>query len=362
MEEKTIISRSDVENPAVDETLDRLRRESDYREGRNAPPVEQIPVSFIYRSWFNLMLAGGLGAFLAWAVNEPYINENDKGNFEGQAILLIATVVSFTGLFIGAMEGILSKNFSRAFKAGGLGFLMPLAGMIASLMVMGLLSTILDPIAIKWIGEDALSEPFKHTEAFIVMVMRRTSLWVILGMTVGLGPGIGLKSKKMVLNGFLGGMIGGFIGGLLFDPVDFLFYGADMSHEANLSRMVGFTILGMATGGFIGLVETLTRDAWLLMTKGPLKGKQFIVFKNPTNIGSSPKCEIYLFRDSKIDEVHAKINIERDGYSLVDNDSKTGVVVNGLRINGYKKLLTGDSIEIGEMAFIYYEKEKKANK
>jgi hypothetical protein len=358
MEEKIIIERSDVENSRVDETLKRLSDESDFREGRNAPPVEQVPVSFIYRSWFNLMLAGGFGAFIAWAINEPYLSDLDPAGFEGRAILLLACVVSFTGLFIGAMEGILSKNFKRALKAGGLGFIMPLAGMIVAFIVIGLLSTILDPIALKWIGEDALNEPFKHTDAFIVMTMRRASLWVILGMTVGLGPGIGLKSKRMVLNGFLGGMLGGFIGGLLFDPIDFLLYGGDMSHEANLSRMIGFTILGLATGAFIGMVETLTRDAWLLMTKGPLKGKQFIVFKNPTTIGSSPQCEIYLFKDNMIDELHAKIHIERDGYSLEDNNSRTGVIINGIKISGYKKLKTGDTIEIGEMSFIYYEKDK----
>ena len=69
------------------------------------------------------------------------------------------------------------------------------------------------------------------------------------------------------------------------------------------------------SGLFVGLVESLTKDAWLLMIVGPLKGKQFIVYKNPTRIGSSPKCEIYLFKDPAIDPFHATINILRDFLS-----------------------------------------------
>jgi hypothetical protein len=358
MEEKIIIESFECKDPAVDATLARLQQEADFREGKNVPPVEDANVSLIYKGWFSLMLAGMLGAFIGWALIEPLVTDNDPG-VGGYILLMLFLVTGLTGLFIGCAEGILARNPLRAVRAGGIGFLMAIVGMGASLLVGGLFSSLTDEIARSVVGIQALSDPLHHTNAFIYMMVRRSMLWVFIGMGIGLGPGIGIKSKKMVLNGFIGGMLGGLIGGLLFDPIDLLFYSGQPDYQANISRMIGFTILGAGTGLFIGMVETLSKDAWLLMTDGPLKGKQFIVYKNPTTIGSSPQCEIYLFRDVAIDEVHAKIHIGRDGYLIEDNRSNGGVFVNGTRITNQQKLKSGDQIQIGSMSFIYSEKEKK---
>jgi len=83
----------------------------------------------------------------------------------------------------------------------------------------------------------------------------------------------------------------------LFDPIEQLFTTADGS--AWPSRMIGFTTIGLLVGMFVGLVELWTRTAWLLMRAGPLAGKQFVIYRNPTVLGSSPKADIYLFKDGR---------------------------------------------------------------
>jgi hypothetical protein len=189
-------------------------------------------------------------------------------------------------------------------------------------------------------------------------MISRSIAWAILFIAVGLGPGIALKSKKMAMNGFVGGMIGGAIGGLLFDPINYFISGGTMMKSAGLSRAIGFTVVGACAGLMIGLVETLAKEAWLLMTAGPLKGKQFIIYRNPTLIGSSPRCDVYLFKDPAVTEVHAAIHLVRDGYELEDKATQSGTFVNNVQIKK-KRLVNGDQIRIGSALFVYSEKEKK---
>ena len=86
------------------------------------------------------------------------------------------------------------------------------------------------------------------------------------------------------MNGLLGGVLGGLLGGLLFDPIDIML--SDHTN-ASLSRAVGFAIVGIMVGLFVGLVERWTKTAWVLMKAGPLSGKQFVIYRNPTVIGSA---------------------------------------------------------------------------
>ena len=59
----------------------------------------------------------------------------------------------------------------------------------------------------------------------------------------------------------------------------------------------------------IGIVELLTRDAWLRMTEGALAGKEFLIFRDVMNVGASPKSEIYLFNDPGVAPTHATLRM-----------------------------------------------------
>jgi len=359
MSDKIKISYEDLQNPKIDEVL---TQESSFRRGMGSKGDigETTRVSFIHKSWFYLLLAGLIGALIAWGVTEPYLGDTvEDEQSTAIALLMLLSMGGLVGLMVGSMEGILARNFSRSVKSGLIGLLIGFGGGIASIIIAGIVAQIIIPIGVAIVGAEAAQDPAHNFAGFILIVIVRSLIWTVLGMTVGLGPGIALKAKKLVLNGFIGGMIGGMIGGLLFDPINYFVSGGTMDTGVEISRAIGLGVIGATTGFMIGIVEMLTKDAWLLMTEGPLKGKQFIVYKNPTRIGSSPSCEIYLFKDPSIEPFHANIHIVRDGYLLEDNHSPDGTMVNDQKITN-RHLRNGDVIQIGKAKFIYSEKEKKS--
>jgi hypothetical protein len=356
MPPKIKITYEDLNKPEVDEII----AEEAIKSGRQPEAaLKKEKVSLIHKSWFNLMMAGLFGAFIAWALVEPYLSDTEMA--EGGtvfALLMYLSVGGLVGLMVGSMEGILSRNFRRALKAGVIGFAVGFGGGLVAVYAAGIVMQIIIPIGVAIVGAKAAMDPAHYFSGFMLVVFIRSIIWAVLGMAVGLGPGIALKSKKLTLNGFIGGMIGGAIGGLLFDPINYIVSGGTFKTGVEVSRGIGFVVVGATAGYMIGMVETLTKDAWLLMTAGPLTGKQFIVYKNPTIIGSSPRCEIYLFKDPAIDPEHAAIHIVRDGYILEDKNTQNGTLVNGQRIKK-KRLQNGDEIQIGEVRFVYSEKEKE---
>jgi len=168
---------------------------------------------------------------------------------------------------------------------------------------------------------------------------------------LGIVQGVAMKSAKKMRNGALGGVLGGLVGGALFDPINVLV------HTDWVSRLVALCVIGAATGVLIGIVESVLKDAWLLVTGGPLTGKQFVIYKNPTVFGSAPKADIYLFKDASVEPRHAAVHTLPRGHELEDLGTPAGTLVNGRRI-GRHRLRTGDSIQIGHYAFTYTERAR----
>jgi hypothetical protein len=191
--------------------------------------------------------------------------------------------------------------------------------------------------------------------AFFVLLCGRALAWSLVAMGAGLGLGVALKSKKLLMNGLAGGMVGGALGGLFFDPASRWISGAD--GEADLSRAIGFSAVGLLVGFFVGLFENISKDAWLLMLRGPLTGKQFNLFKSPMVIGSAPKCDIYLFKDAAIEPFHAAVVKSGTRYVLEDKGGRSGTLVNGRSIERHV-LQAGDVVTIGETVLRYNERQK----
>src|SRR6185437_10893964 len=76
------------------------------------------------------------------------------------------------------------------------------------------------------------------------------------------------------------------VGGMVFDPI------ALATKAGAPSRAVGFALFGLATGVAMGIVESALKDRWLYVAAGPLAGKQFILYKPVTVIGSSQQSDI----------------------------------------------------------------------
>ena len=93
--------------------------------------------------------------------------------------------------------------------------------------------------------------------------------------------------------------------------------------------MISLTVIGLAVGAMIGVVELLARDAWLRMVEGPLAGKEFLLFKDAMKLGSSPKCDIYLFNDPLVADVHATLRSVGDHCELENEHRPNPVLING---------------------------------
>lgn len=323
---------------------------------RSMPEVEPQPwiLRFLYSSYLYLSLASGLGAFLAWMMIEPFISEsNPKSLVLG--LLLFPAVAGCSGLFLGAAEGIMCRNVQRAALCGAVGLAIGFLGGLVAFIGAALIFGIMRSVAIS-LWKNPRDDEMPTGLALAVFMMGRASAWAVAAIPAGIGQGIALREPKVILNGLLGAVLGGLCGGILFDPIAMLF--SRPGEDGWLPRMVGLTIIGLFVGLFVGIVEQWTKSAWLLMKAGPLAGKQFVVFRNPTVLGSSPKADIYLFKDEAIEPRHALIHDRGGRFEIEDMNSADGTYVNGIPIRR-QILRAGDQIVMGKTVLEFALKESK---
>jgi len=93
------------------------------------------------------------------------------------------------------------------------------------------------------------------------------------------------------------------------------------------------------------------------MKTGPLAGKQFILHKTPSVLGSSPKADIYLFKDAAIQPRHALIHNRGGRFEIEDCESADGTYVNGHPVQ--KRILqSGDQIVLGKTLLQFELRER----
>src|SRR5439155_5226664 len=150
--------------------------------------------------------------------------------------------------------------------------------------------------------------------------------------------------------GLLGGLIGGALGGLLFDPI------GKLTNSEDVSRLIGLCAIGMLSGMAVGLIENAAKSGWLKVTAGLIAGKQVILYRNPTVIGSSPDNQIYLFKDTNVGRRHAAIHIVRGGFEIEDLPLGVATMINGRPITR-TRLRSGDQVQVGGTRFVFQEKQ-----
>jgi Ca-activated chloride channel family protein len=232
----------------------------------------------------------------------------------------------------------------------GIGF----GGGLIALVVGGVIFTVMSAVAVQfWKNPQPNTMPTGF--ALLILMMGRAAAWAVAAIPAGLGQGIALREKKVILNGVVGGVMGGLVGGLFFDPISVVLGQAE---RATASRAIGFLIIGLAVGLFVGLVEGWTKTAWLFMKAGPLAGKQFVLFRDTTVLGSSPKAEIYLFKDEAIEPRHALIYNRGGRFEIEDCNTRDGTYVNGIPIR--RQILNqGDQVLLGKTVLQFQLKETR---
>jgi hypothetical protein len=345
------LSADDLYSPRVEAFLDEQATMS-----RPLPEAQPLPwiLRVLYSSYFYLSLASGLGAFVAWLIIEPFISEAHEDSM-AVGVLLFPSVAGCSGLFLGAAEGVMCRNAQRALICGAVGLAIGFLGGLVAIFGAGIIFAITTHLAVSF-SKNPQGNGIPTGMGFVILMMGRASAWAVAAIPAGIGQGIALREPRIVVNGLLGGVLGGLCGGLLFDPIYLLFAADD--GEGWLSRGVGLTLIGLFVGLFVGIVEQWTKSAWLLMKAGPLAGKQFVVFRNPTVLGSSPKADIYLFKDEAIEPRHALIHDRGGRFEIEDMNSGDGTYVNGIPVRR-QILHPGDQIVLGKTVLEFALKENR---
>jgi hypothetical protein len=257
------LEKSDLYSPQVEAYLqdqESLRRPM--------PEVEPQPliIRVIYSSYFYLSIAAGLGALCGWATLEPFFDDKEiHERFDLVAVLIFPVVAGSLGFFLGAVEGLMCRNMTRALICAVVGLGVGLGGGLISIFAAGLIFAIMNIVAIQF-WKNPQPNQMPGGLALLILMMGRAAAWAVAAIPAGIGQGIALREKKVILNGLLGAVLGGLLGGLLFDPISLVFITPD--GKATVSRGVGFAVIGILVGLFVGLVEQWTKTAWLLMKAG----------------------------------------------------------------------------------------------
>ncbi len=300
------------------------------------------------------LIAGTFGGLIGWFLQEMWINYNAREIAGGKLALCVG---GCTGLFLGAVEGVLEGSQRKLLKGMLLGaffgFLLGGIGLSAGNLIYNALG-----------GGDALHGSV-NILLFAQQVVARSLGWAFLGIGLGVGSALATGSKKRIRNGAIGGLIGGFLGGFVFDMIAMSANAVQLPNAVQgvhdiggPSRMVGFTAIGGLTGFFIGLVDELTKQAWVKVLAGKNEGKEFILSRPMNIFGRDERSDVPLFGDMGVGLQHAAIRADGKRHMLIDANTPQGTVVNGQRVNpGAEHLLRdGDMLQIGQHRILFSEK------
>jgi pSer/pThr/pTyr-binding forkhead associated (FHA) protein len=193
----------------------------------------------------------------------------------------------------------------------------------------------------------------------IYLRIARVIGWVLMGFICGAGVGLASGSIKdlggslrNIVKGAVGGWVGGFVGGVAFDII-----GANAS--GLYARLFGLCALGLAVGLLIGLVQELTKSAWLNVEAGRLRGRSFNIDRGLATVGRAEENVVGLFGDPGVQPRHAVIERQGNNYVLKNLAVQHGVLVNGNRIET-ATLNEGDRIKISDYELSFHLKRASA--
>jgi pSer/pThr/pTyr-binding forkhead associated (FHA) protein len=309
-----------------------------------------------------------LGGLIGWLIVEPIDYLTPPGNPSVtylQQILLGAIIGLFIGTALGLAEAISGLSPRDAVKSIVLGAAIGAAG-----GAMGLIfgNAFYGPLHQASVNMDAPSMASDGTIVsggtsvlgFITEMIGRTIGWAFFGTFLGVTQGLSVQSNKKMVNGAIGGFIGGFVGGFIFAILNSMNDGHVMSIPVAFMRMIGFTVVGAAIGLFIGLIEELTKQAWLIKLVGKNEGKEIMIFKPQTIGGRDELIDIPIFGDPDVEPRHFVIKADQRRHLIQDLNTSSGTFVNGQKIQQPQLLKDGDVIQVGMTKLKFRDKATRS--
>ncbi|MCH2160844.1 MAG: FHA domain-containing protein [Phycisphaerales bacterium] len=334
---------------------DRLRiTNEDLQQSPQRPVVPQnaVPIAieaereaWFRSAWFYMPCAALCAAFLGSVLNEVLfsITEWDRRFYASSTSpqIIILPFVRFAllgGLVAAALASVemwVVGVGARAMKYAAFGFLA--GAIIAPIGV--ICGGLLAQLALVVFSGDGIGH----------QIVFRSIIWCGYGAGVGLAAGLPIRVFKAAMLGLIGGAAGGAIAGALFDPLALLLNTA--GDPPVISRVAGEIIFAIAAAFSMVAASQLVRQAWVRVVAGPLAGKQFVLYRDTTTIGSVYESDIFLFKDPVITGIHAEIRRLPGGYEVVAR-GLTGL--NGFQIVSPKRLSNGDRIQLGSTMLEYH--------
>ena len=302
-------------------------------------------------------IVGGLAGLIAWGLVEPTkpggaaIGGPEWQAFEDHMILLLGLLV---GLALGAVDGFSRGGKIHFLRGLVLGGVFGAIGATLGYGVGGKLSSAMFPGVLD-----------SGTGGATIILARIVAITPI-GLFLGAGIGASSLNLKKFLQGLIGGALGAGIGAACFDLIGSIVGQAVLSAEqlshgevGGPSRAILLTVMGAAIGIFIGLVELMSRSAWLRLELGRNEGKEWSIDAAQTFIGRSESAQVPLFGDPSVAPMHACITKTGGRYYIADGGSGQGTFVNGMPIQ-QAPLNPGDQIRVGGFALMFLVKNMRA--
>ncbi len=317
------------------------------------------------------LIAGSIGGFLGWFVQERLIDYNsllvmqdgvcrEVGNTPAAAqaaFISILSVCGCIGIFLGAVDGIVDQNPRKLAIGMGIG--------VMAAIVIGTIGNNLGGIAYNALGGHHRTIDNPSVFSYTLQILARAAQVGLWGLGIGTGVAISTLNPKRILYGAIGGFLGGTITGFIFDivssstlPVQSALGARGCIDVGGIGRAICFTGIGALTGFFIGLVEELLKQAWVKVLAGRNEGKDFILYKAMNLLGRDERCDVPLFGDSSVGVQHAAIRADGRRHFLLAADTPSGTLVNGQRVapQSEQMLHDGDMIQIGSHRILFHEK------
>lgn len=301
------------------------------------------------RDLFNKALAGLLGGALGWLPVElaSHGHSLTEQITSFDAVMSYATMAILSGLIGGFILAVGSQEIEWNPATRN--------NLIRGFMVCMLLALPADYFS-NYIFSSMLSFggwSLGHQGSGFFLFLGRVLSWVIMAAILGAGVGLASLSMPNIAKGAIGGFIGGFFGGILFDPIN------QITGGGLWSRLIGLSLIGFFIGLFIGLVQELTKVAWLTVEQGRLRGRQFRVEGARATIGRAEENPIGLFGDPAVQQRHAVIERHGSDFMLKGLAIQDGTFVNGQRVES-TDLHDGDRIRVGGYELMFHLRQGAA--
>jgi hypothetical protein len=291
-------------------------------------------------------LCGGWAALAGWALgrglagDEPMASAGIKGLCLGTSVAL--ALGSLDALWVYALPqlGHIVPRVLLCTAVGGIGGLV--AGVVGQLLYEQ--ASVPTPLILGWALTGVMVGVSIGSFDFLGAWVREQELRGVRG-----------KVRRGALGGLIGGLLGGFLYERLFDFWTTLFPDRDGLWSPSA---VGFVVLGLCIGLWIGVAQVFLKEAWLKVESGFRKGRELLLNKSPLTIGRAEQCDLGLFGDADVDLLHARIVRRGDRFLIVDAESANGVYVNSVRIAEPALLRDGDLIQVGHARLRFRERKR----